>query len=80
MKSFIIGIIIVALGALVTWKSDWILSNFGKSPWAEKNIGGGSRTFYKLMGIIIIFLGFFILSGITKLLLEGFMNMLQMGR
>ncbi len=80
MKSFLIGTLIVALGSLVTWKANWILDNFGRTRWAEKHLGGGSRVFYKLIGIGIIFLGFFVLSGISKALLKGFMNMLQMGR
>ena len=80
MKSFLIGTLIVALGALVTWKSNWILDNFGRTRWAEKHLGGGSRIFYKLVGIAIIFLGFLIVSGLTKSILKSFMNMLQMGR
>ncbi|HKL17029.1 MAG TPA: hypothetical protein VJ900_01580 [Patescibacteria group bacterium] len=80
MTNFLIGLIIIIAGAAFTWKSNWILKTFGRTSWAEKHLGGGSRIFYKLMGIAIIFLGFFVISGISKSLVQGFMNMLQMGR
>ncbi len=80
MLNFVIGILVIITGALVTWKASWILKTFGRTKWAENHLSGGSRIFYKLVGIAIIFLGFLIVSGLTKSILKSFMNMLQMGR
>lgn len=45
-------------------KTEWFLENFGTIAWAEENIGssGGSRLMYKLIGLIIIFIGFLLVT------------------
>lgn len=54
--NFIIGLIGVVIGFLITWKTDWILENFGHLEWAEEKLGaGGTRLFWKLFGIVVIF-------------------------
>lgn len=46
----------MALGVFMTIKADWFLQNFGKSSWAEEHLGGdGSRTMYKVFGVILFF-------------------------
>ncbi len=64
MKYFL-GIIIVGIGFLIVWKSDWIMENFGRIPWAEAKLGteGGTRLLYKLIGIAIIIGSFLYMSG-----------------
>ena len=59
---FIIGIIILALGFLIVTKSSWLLNNFGRISFFEQHLGtsGGSRLGYKLLGIIILFIGFLV--------------------
>ncbi len=65
--TYIIAIIGVAVGGLITAYSEKIYENFGPSDWAEQKLGsGGSRLFYKLVGIGIIFLSFFYMSGILQ--------------
>ncbi len=61
-----LGIIFCIVGALITMKSEWFFREFGRIEWAEKYLGmeGGTRLFYKLLGILIIFAGFFVLSGL----------------
>jgi len=75
---FLIGTLLVIAGVVIVWKSEWIYREFGEVDWAEKHLGteGGSRLFYKLIGLVVIFLGFFIISGIWDLLLGGFVRLL----
>ena len=51
---FIFGMLISAIGFLFILKTQWFLYNFGRIPFGEKYFGGGgSRLFYKLIGILI---------------------------
>lgn len=67
-----LGLLGIGIGFLITWKSEWIIQNFGSNDWAERTFGasGGSRLFYKLIGVAIIFLGVLHLTG----LLGGFFS------
>ncbi len=53
------GVFIVAAGIALVIKSDWFLSNFGRIDWAEQHLGleGGTRLFYKLLGVVVCLLG-----------------------
>jgi len=55
----------IAAGAVFIIFSEWFFQNFGRVNWAEEHLGaeGGSRLFYKLLGIIIIFISFLGISG-----------------
>ena len=69
----IIGLIGTAIGALIVIKSEWFYQNFGQIPWAEIHLGaeGGSRLFYKLVGIGIILLSFLYISGLLEDIILG---------
>lgn len=56
---FIIGLILLTAGFLITWKSEWLFQNFGTIPFFEKyfHSSGGGRFGYKIVGIIFIFAG-----------------------
>ena len=58
---FIIGILVMVVGALLVIKTEWFIENFGRSEWAEQKLGnGGTHLFYKLLavtGIILALLG-----------------------
>ena len=43
-----LGLIGVAVGALMVIKTEWLLSAFGRSSWAEANLSGsgGTRTLF----------------------------------
>ena len=60
------GILIAAVGAVVTIKSESIYEFFGPIPSAERFLGteGGSRLAYKLIGIGISIVGLLIMSGL----------------
>lgn len=70
---FILGIIIAFVGFLLVWKADWFLTNFGRVAWADAHLGaeGGTRIFYKLLGILIILIGFGIAVGIWQPIIAG---------
>jgi hypothetical protein len=54
--TYVFGLLVMVLGVFMTIKADWFLQSFGKSSWAEEHLGGdGSRTMYKLLGIILFF-------------------------
>ena len=62
---YVIGLLVIAVGFMLVWKADWIVNNFGRVNWAEKYLGydGGSRLFWKLMGLIVIFLSMLYMFG-----------------
>lgn len=71
---YVFGILIIALGVLFVIKTDWFIQNFGRSEWAEDKLGGGgTRLFYKLIGIIAIILS---LMGMTGALGEVILSIL----
>ncbi|MFA6427879.1 MAG: hypothetical protein WCW16_05605 [Candidatus Magasanikbacteria bacterium] len=73
---YVIGFLVIALGAFMVIKTQWMIENFGHSEWAEAKIGGGgTRLMYKVLGIVFIFLS---LMGMTGML--GNMIMKFFGR
>ena len=72
MKYFL-GLVIIGVGFLITWKADWIMDNFGRIAWAEEHLGteGGTRLLYKLIGITAIILSFLYMSGILSSILRA---------
>lgn len=62
----IIGAIVSVIGGFMTIKADWMYYNFGAVSFAEKYLGssGGTRLFYRLLGIVLTFLGFLYMTGL----------------
>ena len=73
---FIFGIIIAIIGFLIVWKSEWLLNNFGRIPFAEKHLGtsGGTRLMYKIIGIIVIIVGLMYATDLTDNLIAAIVN------
>ncbi len=73
MGRIIGGLVIAAIGILITLKAEWIYQNFGGVAWAESKMGtaGGSRTFYKLLGLGITMIGFLIMTNLFGGFLEA---------
>jgi len=67
------GFAIVFVGCLLVIKSEWFLVNFGKIAWAEEKLGmdGGTRLFYKLLGVIICMIGIMMATGLLGSALIG---------
>lgn len=65
---YIIAFIGVAVGTLIVVYSEKIFSALGPVEWAEQKLAtsGGSRLFYKLIGLAVIFISFFYMSGILQ--------------
>jgi len=77
----ILGLIIAAVGALITIKAEWIYQNFGPIPSADKYLGteGGSRLAYKLIGILASVVGFLIITNLIELVLHGLVKLITPG-
>jgi len=54
-----VGLIIMAVGLIFIVKTEWFLYNFGRIGFFESHLAiqGGSRLGYKLIGLVIIFIG-----------------------
>lgn len=72
MGAIIFGIIGIVIGAVLVIKTDWFVEFFGRIAWAELHLGtsGGTRLFYKLIGIGTIILSFMLMTGLLQLLLR----------
>ncbi|MFH1171245.1 MAG: hypothetical protein V1778_01750 [bacterium] len=70
------GLLLVVIGYFLAWKANAFLANFGRIAWFEQHLGteGGSRTFYKLLGIVTIILGFMYATGMLQSLLRTFFS------
>ncbi|MBI3957039.1 MAG: hypothetical protein HY340_03560 [Candidatus Kerfeldbacteria bacterium] len=68
-----VGLIMVAVGYFLTWKANDFLANFGRIAFFERHLGteGGSRLFYKLLGILLIITGFLFATGMLQSALRG---------
>ncbi len=74
---FIILVIIITIpGVLLVIKTEWFLQNFGRISWFEKQFGteGGSRLGYKLVGILLIFVGIVVMTGSGPNLIEWILS------
>jgi len=62
----LVGAIITALGVQMTIKAEWFYNNLGPIDFAERHLGanGGSRLFYKIIGMLIAFIGFLMITGL----------------
>jgi len=65
MGHIILGLLITAAGVSLVIQTEWFLNNFGRIAWFEDKLGteGGSRLGYKLVGIVLIFIGIIVLTG-----------------
>jgi uncharacterized membrane protein YkgB len=68
-----LGLIIMAIGFLIVWKTETMFKWFGAVPWAEEHLGSGqTRLFYKLIGVLIAFIGIFTVTNIISSILGSF--------
>ncbi len=59
------GLAATLVGLSLVLKTDWYMENFGRVEWFEDNLGssGGTRLGYKLLGLLIMFVGIVIMTG-----------------
>jgi len=71
---FILGIFVFAAGVAIVIKSEAVFKIFGRIEFFEKHLGaeGGSRLGWKLVGMLFIFIGILMMTG----LIGGFLGWL----
>lgn len=60
----IFGVFLFIAGMLLIIFTEWFLDNFGRIEWAEAKLGGGTRSFLKILGLILIFVGLLMIFGL----------------
>jgi hypothetical protein len=65
--------IAVVMGTLIIVYTEWIVANFGRVAWAEQHLSteGGTRAFYKVLGVIIILAAFLAITGSLADIITG---------
>ena len=72
-----LGIFVMFIGYLFVAKTEKVYSMFGANEFAEKTFGyGGSRFFYKLIGLLIVFIGIFIATNVISDILTSLASIL----
>lgn len=73
MLRVLLGFFIMGIGTLMVWKTIWFQDWVGQIDWAERKIGpGGTYTYLKLLGVIVIFVGIFVVTNIIGDILTSF--------
>lgn len=64
----IVGLLLLTAGFLLVWKATPIIEFTGHNAWAESRLGteGGSYLLCKLIGLLIIFIGILIITGLWQ--------------
>lgn len=69
----LLGLVIAIVGTLMVIKTPWFMSMIGRIDFAEKTFGGGgTRFFYKLVGIIVAIFGIIVMTNLFEVLFGGF--------
>jgi len=67
-----LGLLVMVAGFYMVQKTEVLMSWFGEVPFAEAKFGpGGSRFFYKLLGVLVSFIGIFIATNVISNILES---------
>lgn len=75
LSRILVGLAIMVLGSSMVWKTPFYLQILGRNWWAEKNFGpGGTRFFYKLVGIAITVLGIMVVTDLFDSIVGGFIT------
>jgi hypothetical protein len=68
----LIGLILVAVGALMVIKTNKFQDFFGEMAWTYKYLGaGGTRLMYKFIGLIMSFVGFMVMTNLWSAFLNA---------
>jgi len=61
--SILLGLAVILTGFFFSWKAYWIVEYFGRLDWAEEkfSLSGGTKFFWKIFGLLVIFIGFLIM-------------------
>jgi hypothetical protein len=61
----------IGVGFTMVWKTDFYYNLIGYIDFAERYFSGGSRVFYKLVGVIMIFIGALVVANLQNSFIEG---------
>ena len=68
----LIGVVVAAIGFVFVWKTRKFIETFGSIDWADQKLGGGgTMLIYKSIGILLIFVGFMVATGLWGAFLEA---------
>ncbi len=72
IKAIIFGIFLMLVGYKILVSSQWLINNFGRIGFFDRHLGlsGGTRLGYKLIGVLIMSIGFFFATGLMNDILE----------
>ncbi|MFZ2681595.1 MAG: hypothetical protein WAZ14_00630 [Patescibacteria group bacterium] len=75
LTRILLGAGIIVVGYLMALKTNWFLTMLGPVAWAERTfVSGGSRTFYKLLGMVIIIIGIIVVTNLFDRFIGGFVT------
>jgi hypothetical protein len=67
----LIGVIVLAIGAVMVIRTRYFLDFFGSIEWADTHLGGGgSNLLYKVIGIVFCFIGIIVATNLW----DAFLN------
>jgi len=68
LARILVGLFIAVIGFLMVWKTNWFLGFVGSIGFAEKYFSaeGGSRAILKIIGVVIVFIGFAIMTNLVQ--------------
>lgn len=68
----LIGLLVAALGAVITIKANQVYEWFGSMEFADRYLGaGGSRLMYRLIGIAMSLIGFMVATNLWNAFLRA---------
>lgn len=70
----LLGIIMSGVGYTMVRYTDFYMSMIGRIAFAERNFTGGSRFFYKLVGLGVILMGIIVTTNLWDLLIGSFLR------
>lgn len=72
LTRILLGLGIIVIGYFMCAKTNIFLDLLGPVQWAERTfVSGGSRLFYKLLGIVVILVGFIVITNLYDILVGG---------
>ncbi len=68
----LIGLLLAAVGAVMVIKTRVFTDFFGQSTWADSKFGGGgTNLLYKVIGLVVAFIGFMVATNLWEAFLTA---------